>query len=183
MPTRFDTGDSPIYQPVAVRSALAAGAVVALLYCVRFTRTLPSAVAEAVYFVGFLAVLGLGWAGINGSLGSLVRREEHPFRAFSRLAFYVTTAWLYLHFARIPPFDAAGGVYFAGFLVLLGLWWAGMIGAVGSLVSREAHPLRALSLLGFYVAAALLVTLWGLMAHSHQDASHQGARPIPVTVK
>jgi len=28
------------------------------------------------------------------------------------------------------------------------------------LISREAHPLRALLLLGFYTAAALLVILW-----------------------
>jgi len=35
-----------------------------------------------------------------------------------------------------------------------------MIGAVGSLISREAHPLRALSLPGFYVAVALQVILW-----------------------
>lgn len=48
--------------------------------------------------------------------------------------------------------------------ILLGLWWGGMIGAIGSLTNRESHPIDAFSLLAFYVIEVggdLLRALWG----------------------
>jgi hypothetical protein len=99
-------GGSPIYLPVAIRGALAALAVVALLYCWPFTRILPSALAEVVSFVGILVLFGLGWAGIIGSFDSLISREAHPLRAILRLVFYVTGPWLYLRFTRASQFGA-----------------------------------------------------------------------------
>jgi len=159
-PTLSDAGDAPIYRPVAVRSAIAAGAVVALLYCFRFARILPVAAAEAASLSGFLVLVGLGWAAINGLPGFSIRRGKRSLGELLRLVLYVAAIWFYLYVMMPQSSHGAASDYLFGCLVLFGLWWAGMIGSVGSLLSRESHPLYAVLLLAFYVTAALLVLFW-----------------------
>lgn len=167
-PTSSDSNGSAIYGAVATRSALASVAVVGLLYGLRFTHTLPPHRVAIVSFGACLAVLALGWVALNGFPGSSRDRQAYSGRTMGRAALHFAGVLLYLYVSVGGRMPMAELVFFSGSIVLLGLWWAGMIGTFGALLSREMHPFRSLLLAGFYIAVASLV-LWWVFWHTTPD--------------
>ena len=60
---------------------------------------------------------------------------------------------------RFLPSIVGVVVSFLGVIALYALWCAGFMGAVGSLLAREPHPLRSIVLLLLYITAALIALL------------------------